>query len=41
MIFFEKYAQVKNLELGFLEYKIATYAQIFGIQRFEKDFGEK
>jgi hypothetical protein len=40
-IFFDQYNQVKNIELGFLEYKIATYAKIFGLVRFEKDFGER
>lgn len=37
--FFERYAEVPDRELGMLEYKIPTYAEIFGIPFYEKDFG--
>lgn len=38
-IFFEKYLKIKNSQLGFLEYKIPTYAKIFKIPFYEKDMG--
>ncbi len=38
-VFFEKYLTVEHKELGFLEYKLPTYARIFGIPFFERDFG--
>jgi hypothetical protein len=37
--FFEHYGAVTGKELGFLEYKVPTYAEIFGIPFYEKDFG--
>jgi len=37
--FFEPYAAVTGKEIGFLEYKLPTYAEIFGIPFYEKDFG--
>jgi hypothetical protein len=37
--FFEHYATVSGKEIGFLEYKLPTYAEIFGIPFYEKDFG--
>ncbi len=40
-IFFEKYKTVKDIEIGFLEYKIPTYAKIFKIKRFKKYLWEK
>ncbi|MFZ2150990.1 MAG: hypothetical protein WAZ12_02820 [Candidatus Absconditicoccaceae bacterium] len=40
-IFFEKYQTVKEIEIGFLEYKIPTYTKIFKIKRFKKYLGEK
>lgn len=40
-IFFEKYQTVKEIEIGFLEYKIPTYAKIFKIKIFKKDLWEK
>jgi hypothetical protein len=38
-LFFEKYAEVKDREIGMLEYKIPTYAKIFNIPFYEKDLG--
>lgn len=38
-IFFEEYLTVENRNVGMLEYKIPTYAKIFGIAFYEKDFG--
>ena len=38
-LFFEKYSRVKNKEIGMLEYKIPTYAKIFGIPFYKKDLG--
>jgi hypothetical protein len=38
-IFFEKYLTVKNKELGMLEYKVPTYANIFGLPFYKKDVG--
>jgi hypothetical protein len=35
--FFDKYLTVENREVGFLEYKIPTYAKIFDFKFFEKD----
>lgn len=40
-IFFEKYQTVKEIEIGFLEYKIPTYTKIFKIKRFKKYLWEK
>ena len=40
-IFFDKYLTVKNKEVGMLEYKIPTYAKIFGIPFYKKDIGVK
>ncbi len=40
-IFFEQYLKVKNKELGFLEYKIPMYANIFNIPFYEKELGVK
>lgn len=39
-IFFEKYSKIENRDLGFLEYKLPTYAKIFGIKRFRKELDE-
>lgn len=38
-VFFERYLKVKNRSVGMLEYKIPTYANIFGIPVFRKNFG--
>ncbi len=38
-LFFDKYLTVKKKELGMLEYKVPTYAEIFKIPFFEKDVG--
>lgn len=38
-IFFEKYATVENKEVGMLEYKVPTYADIFKIPFYKKDIG--
>lgn len=40
-IFFEKYQTVKEIKIGFLEYKIPTYTKIFKIKRFKKYLWEK
>jgi len=40
-IFFEKYLQVKNKELGMLEYKIPIYSNIFNIPVHECNLGVK
>lgn len=40
-IFFEKYKNISKPKLWFLEYKIPTYAKLFGIELFQKDFGER
>lgn len=37
--FFEKYLKTKDRELGFLEYKIPIYAQIFGHRFYKRDLG--
>ena len=37
--FFEHYGAVTGKEIGFLEYRVPTYAEIFGIPFYEKDFG--
>lgn len=37
--FFSEYSNVKNKELGMLEYKIPIYAKIFGLNIIEKDLG--
>ncbi len=37
--FLEKLANTKNFQLGFLEYKIPTYARIFKIPGFKKEIG--
>jgi hypothetical protein len=37
--FFEHYGAVAGKEIGFLEYKLPTYADLFGIPFYEKDFG--
>jgi len=39
--FFEGFSAVKDPSLGFLEYKMPTYAKIFGLDRFEVDLGER
>lgn len=39
-IFFEKYGTIENIELGFLEYKIPTYAKIFWLHVYEKNLWE-
>ncbi len=38
-IFLEKFLTVQNREIGMLEYKDPTYAKIFGLKFFKKDFG--
>ncbi len=38
-IFWQKFALVKNPQLGMLEYKMPTYAKIFKIPFFHKDLG--
>lgn len=38
-VFFERYLEVENLELGMLEYKVPIYAKIFDIEVYEKDLG--
>jgi len=38
-IFLDKYLTVKNKEVGMLEYKIPTYAKIFGIPFYKKEVG--
>lgn len=38
-IFLEKYRFVHKKEIGMLEYKIPTYAKIFGIPFYQKDLG--
>lgn len=38
-IFFEKYLEVENKEIGMLEYKDPIYAKIFDIPFFTKDLG--
>lgn len=38
-LFFEKYAKIENKELGFLEYKIPIYAEIFGMVVYKRDLG--
>lgn len=38
-IFFEKYLEVENKEIGMLEYKIPIYAEIFKIPFYQKDLG--
>lgn len=40
-LFLEKYLEVENKEVGFLEYKIPTYADIFNIPIFKKNLGTK
>jgi len=40
-VFFEKYQFIENKEVWFLEYKIPTYANLFEIELFQKDFGER
>ena len=40
-VFFERYLRVKNRNVGMLEYKIPTYAEILGIPVFRKDLGVK
>jgi hypothetical protein len=37
--FFERYAGVPDKEIGMLEYKMPTYAEILGIPFYERDFG--
>ena len=37
--FLEQYATISQPELGFLEYKIATYAHIWGFSVYEKEVG--
>lgn len=38
-IFFEKFSQVKNKDIGMLEYKIPIYAQIFRTPFYKRDMG--
>ncbi len=38
-IFFDKYSKINDREIGMLEYKIPTYAKIFKIPFYNKDFG--
>lgn len=38
-IFFKKYNSIENSKIGFIEYKIPTYAKIFKIPMFRKDIG--
>ncbi len=40
-MFFERYLKVGNRSVGMLEYKVPTYAEIFGIPVFRKDLGVK
>lgn len=37
--FFERYLTVENKEIGFLEYNIPIYAEIFHIPFYQKEFG--
>jgi hypothetical protein len=37
--FFERYAAIPAREIGMLEYKVPTYAEIFGIPFFRRDLG--
>ncbi len=37
--FFEKWLTVKNKEIGMLEYKVPTYAKIFGIPFYKRNLG--
>jgi len=37
--FFEHYGAVTEKEIGMLEYRVPTYAEIFGIPFYDKDFG--
>src|SRR5262245_4307143 len=37
--FFERYAAVPGKEIGMLEYKVPTYAEIFGIPFYQRDLG--
>ena len=37
--FFEHYGAVTGKEIGMLEYRVPTYAEIFGVPFYEKDFG--
>lgn len=39
-IFFKRFSGLKNKKLGFLEYKLPTYAKIFGIKRFGRELDE-
>jgi len=39
-VFFEKYSSLPDKEVGFLEYKLPTYAKIFGLSLFPKDLWE-
>lgn len=38
-LFFEKYITVKNRTLGFLEYRVPTYAKILNIPFYKRDLG--
>jgi hypothetical protein len=38
-VFFERYATAAGKNIGMLEYKIPTYAEIFGVPFYTKDFG--
>ena len=38
-VFFERYLKVGNRNVGMLEYKVPTYAEIFGVPVFRKDLG--
>lgn len=38
-IFFDKWLTVEDKEIGMLEYKMPTYAKIFGIPIYKKDIG--
>jgi hypothetical protein len=37
--FFDKYAGVAGREIGMLEYKVPTYAEIFGVPFYRRDLG--
>jgi len=39
-IFFEHYLMVDNRELGAIEYRVPTYAKIFGVPFYERDLGQ-
>lgn len=40
-LFLEKYSAVQDKEIGMLEYRVPTYAKIFGAPFYEKDLGAR